>query len=143
MEGAGSPQQWWDALKYGIIGLTALIALWTASLLTFELRREKIRDSARKLIATFMVFAFALLVFAGSIHIYEESILRKKEALWSAVERHVAMLDGYLDEKAAAESEPEALKRLMGKMCSEIVEIYSATRWKAPRSSCVARFPMN
>jgi hypothetical protein len=79
--------QWWDALKSGSLVLIALIALWTAGLLTIELQRKTVRQSARKLITTFMAFCVLLLLFGAGFEFFDQK--------WKAVENKAENLDKF------------------------------------------------
>jgi predicted PurR-regulated permease PerM len=67
-----------DVLKWGPLGLAALLALWAASLLTIELRRTgQVRSSAQRLIVTFMVFSMALAVLAYGVGFFQDRRLNE------------------------------------------------------------------
>jgi hypothetical protein len=62
-----------EAVKYGAAGIAGISIIVTASLLQRELKRDEIRGDARKILVTFMVFAFAMMAFCGVLAVYESS----------------------------------------------------------------------
>jgi hypothetical protein len=56
-----------DVLKYGALSIGALILVYTAGLLTIELKRDVPRPEGRNLILMFMVFCVVAFAIAGGL----------------------------------------------------------------------------
>lgn len=133
--------QWWDALKYGSIGVISLITLWTAGLLTIELRRETVRDPARRLIGMFMAFCLVIAAFSIGITVFDKVMAGSQDEKLNALKASAEQINSTLGDKRAAElmsgveiddRTRQLLDRYMRTICENLKKMYLAGGWGNP-----------
>jgi hypothetical protein len=131
----GGSSMWWDALKYGPIAIAALTAAWTAGLLTIELNRKNVRQSARTLLYVFMAFCIAMTVIAWSLTIYDNTYIQRETRL-NAIRSLASQIDLSITSKYRLEGDRDAifddrtrrqLTDIMRDLCERVATIYEET----------------
>jgi hypothetical protein len=123
--------EWWEALKYGPAAVAALVAFWTAGLITLEVNRKTIRPQARSLLNIYMGFCLLLTAFS-----YLLVLLEKNSDIASAVGDLEASLAGKQSVihglTTLTEAERTSLNDHVSWMCNDVVQIVAIINARPP-----------
>jgi hypothetical protein len=135
--------RWIEGLKYGLVGLGALLALWAAARLRIQGQapdRSGIRLSYR-----LVTWCLALLVLAGLVSAYQSGLLPGGNRP-QTMERIVARMDQTIGGKLNVDNDvfasldthsKQIVENMLRKLCEDVVDLARIAPADAP--SCRAR----
>lgn len=138
-----------DFLKYGALGIGAIILFYTAGLLKQELSRDEPRPAGRNLILLFMAFCIFAFVLSGLLEIYAKTgIAEQERRANSNLVSAVNLLDAYLGEKLkqtiselAPSPEKTKLEYYDLQICEQLKAIREEARITSPiKAKCELKY---
>jgi hypothetical protein len=131
-----------EALKYGLAGLAALFAVWTA----LKIKGRAGTPAGERLIREFMILAIALLLLCGLLAVYEGYGLpggQRQSEMRAALGRMDQIVGTKLDVESQAFAELDAytkqiLDNIFRQLCRDIAQMYSIVSATQP-PSCSTR----
>jgi hypothetical protein len=122
-----------DAVKYGAAGIAGISIIVTAGLLQRELGRKEIRADARKILLTFMAFAFVMMAACGLFAMYQSSQHSEESARLSRIKSIASSMDASLLGKVLADDRiqnsglNDVIRGFIRSMCDDVGSIGAET----------------